>query len=161
MEVLEYIEVTTPSNVRKLLLEAHHFLLEHLPPFAKNGIKWKIPFYSVRRNLCYLNRHPDHITLGFPSGWKLAHVPGVLLGAGEKLKRVRYIEIFTSDYLYSDIVNQVLSEAIILDEMLEMHQRGKLSTEVGRVSSRRFQLERRDFHDGRGGSPVQPNRVTA
>jgi hypothetical protein len=30
-----------------------------------------VPFYSLRRNLCYLNRHRDHITLGFRHGYKL------------------------------------------------------------------------------------------
>ena len=62
MDVFGYIEETNPFEVRELLTAAHHFLQETLPPFVTCAIKWRIPFYSLRRNLCYLNRHKDHIT---------------------------------------------------------------------------------------------------
>ena len=118
MSVLDYIEETNPPEVRQLLLNAHHFLQENLPPFATCAIKWKIPFYKLHRNFCYLNRHPDHITLGFPNGYKLSARPDILLGEDEKLKQVRYLEIRSIEDLYSDIVQEVLHEAILLDEML-------------------------------------------
>jgi hypothetical protein len=118
MSVLAYIEETNPTEVRELLLAAHYFLLETLPPFATCAIKWRIPFYSLRRNCCYLNRHRDHITLGFPHGSKLAPQSGVLLGESEKLKQVRYLEIRSVEDLYSERTLQILHEAIILDEMM-------------------------------------------
>lgn len=119
MSVLHYIEETNPPEVRELLLAAHHFLQETLPPFATCTIKWRIPFYTLRRNFCYLNRHPDHITLGFPHGWRLAPVAGVLLGENEKLKQVRYLEIRSVEDLYSERTHQILQEAIMLDETLD------------------------------------------
>jgi hypothetical protein len=118
MSVLAYIEETDPPEVRELLMGAHFFLQEQLPPFATCAIKWRIPFYSLRRNCCYLNRHRDHITLGFPHGYKLAPQPGVLLGEGEKLKQVRYLKIRSVEDLYSEGTLQILHEAIILDETL-------------------------------------------
>lgn len=118
MSVLEYFETTNPPEVRELLITAHHFLQESLPPFAACAIKWRIPFYTLRRNFCYLNRHPDHITLGFPHGYKPAPRPGVLLGEDEKLKQVRYLEIFNLEDLYSDQTHEILHEAIMLDEMM-------------------------------------------
>jgi hypothetical protein len=78
MSVLEYFETTNPLEVREFLIAAHHFLQETLPPFATAGIKWRIPFYTLRRNFCYLNCHPDHFTLGFPHGYKLAPRAGIL-----------------------------------------------------------------------------------
>lgn len=87
MSVLDYIGETDPPAIRELLMAAHLFLQENLPPFATCAIKWRIPFYSLRRNFCYLNRHRDHITLGFPHGYKLAPQPGVLLGGSERLKQ--------------------------------------------------------------------------
>lgn len=125
MDVLGYIEETSPSEVRQLLIAAHHFLQETLPPFATCSIKWKIPFYKLHRNFCYLNRHKDHITLGFPNGYKLAEIPNVLLGENENLKQVRYLEIRTIEDLYSDTVQQILHEAILLDETLAKDKRGK------------------------------------
>jgi hypothetical protein len=118
MGVLEYIEGTSPTEVRELLTAAHHFLQEILPPFAACAIKWRIPFYSLRRNLCYLNRHRDHITLGFPHGHRLAPQPGVLLGESERLKQVRYLEIRSVEDLYSEETLRILHEAILLDEMM-------------------------------------------
>ncbi|MGC2236054.1 MAG: DUF1801 domain-containing protein [Pyrinomonadaceae bacterium] len=118
MSVLDYIEETNPPEVQQLLIAAHHFLQENLPPYVTCTIKWRIPFYTLRRNFCYLNRHYDHITLGFPHGWKLAPLPGILLGEGEKLKQVRYLEIFNVEDLYSEMTQQILHEAIILDEMM-------------------------------------------
>jgi len=41
-----------------------------------------------------------------------------LLGEGEKLKQVRYLEIFNVEDLYSETTQQILHEAIILDEMM-------------------------------------------
>ena len=118
MSVFQYIEETNPPEVRELLTAAHLFLQESLPPFATCAIKWRIPFYSLRRNCCYLNRHRDHITLGFPHGYKLAPRPGVLLGESERLKQVRYLEIRSVEDLYSEETLQILREAIILDEMM-------------------------------------------
>lgn len=118
MTVLDYIDETNPPDVRKLLLTAHHFLLESLPPFVTCAIKWRLPFYMLYRNFCYLNRHPDHITLGFPQGWKLAPIPGVLLDENGTLKQIRYLEIRSVEDLFSDVTMQILQEAIILDEML-------------------------------------------
>jgi hypothetical protein len=65
-----------------------------------------------------LNRHRDHITLGFPHGHRLAPQPGVLLGESEKLKQVRYLEIRSVEDLYSDETLRILHEAILLDEMM-------------------------------------------
>lgn len=118
MTVLDYIDETNPPEVRKLLLTAHHFLQESLPPFVTCAIKWRMPFYKLHRNFCYLNRHPDHITLGFSYGWKLAPLPGVLLDENGTLKQIRYLEIRSVEELFSDTVMQILQEAIILDEML-------------------------------------------
>jgi hypothetical protein len=65
-----------------------------------------------------LNRHRDHITLGFPHGYKLATRPGVLLGESENLKQVRYLEIRSVEDLYAEETLQILQEAILLDEMM-------------------------------------------
>src|ERR1051325_879732 len=118
MSVLEYIEETNQREVRELLLAAHLFLQETLPPFATCAIKWRIPFYSLRRNFCYLNRHRDHITLGFPHGYRLAPQPNVLLGESVRLKQVRYLEIRSVEDLYSEETLQILHEAILLDETM-------------------------------------------
>ncbi len=117
MSILDYFEQTSPLEVQQLLISAHQFLQESLPPFVTCAIKWRIPFYKLHRNFCYLNRHPDHITLGFPHGYKLSARPDILLGENENLKQIRYLEIRSVENLYSEITQQILQEAIIVDEM--------------------------------------------
>lgn len=124
LTVLDYIEETNPPEVRQLLIAAHQFLQETLPPFATCSIKWKIPFYTLRKNFCYLNRHKDHITLGFPHGYKLSSQPDILLGENENLKQVRYLEIHSLETLYSDEIYQIIQEAMILDEMIGKKSKG-------------------------------------
>jgi hypothetical protein len=133
MCVFHYIEETNPPEVRDLLTAAHYFLRENLPPFTTCAIKWRIPFYTLRRNLCYLNRHPNHITLGFPHGWKLSPLPGVLLGENEKLKQVRYLEIRVLEDLYSESTRQILHEAMMVDEMT-----AKFTRKFSEKNKRRF-----------------------
>ena len=133
MSVLEYIEETNPPEVRELLVAAHLFLQVNLPPFASSAIKWRIPFYTLRRNFCYLTRHPDHITLGFPYGYRLSPRPARLLGEDEKLKHVRYLKIFNLEDLYAEETQQILHEAIILDEMMAQSR-----TKSGRKNKRPF-----------------------
>jgi hypothetical protein len=116
--VLEYIEETKSPEVRKLLLAGHLFLQETLPPFVTCLFKWKIPFYKLNRNFCYLNRHKDHFTIGFPQGFKLSPRPDILLGEKDKLKQIRYLEIFSIEDLYSDVTHEIVQEAILIDEML-------------------------------------------
>ena len=115
MTISDYIEETNSAEVRQLLILAHHFLQENLPPFVTLFIKWKIPFYKLHRNFCYLNRHKDHITLGFPHGYKLSPHPK-LLGENENLKQIRFLEIYSVKDLYSDLTRQILHEAILSDE---------------------------------------------
>lgn len=133
MSVLQYIEETNPPEVRELLIAAHQFLQENLPPFATCAIKWRIPFYTLRRNFCYLNRHKDHITLGFPHGYKLVPRPGILLDENGKLKQIRYLEIRSIEDLYSEETHQILNEAIILDEIT-----ARLKLKFGRTIKRAF-----------------------
>lgn len=133
MTIFDYIEKTGSPRVEKLLLEAHYYLQETLPPFATCGIKWKIPFYKVHRNVCYLNRHPEHITLGFPHGYQLSPLPNILLGEDENLKRVRYLEIRSLRNLHCDLTYEVLQQAIILDELVGTNSKGKSSVLATRL----------------------------
>jgi len=116
MTIFDYIEETNEPKVRELLIAAQQFLEETLPPFATVSIKWRIPFFKLRRNFCYLNRHRDHITLGFPHGYKLCARPKILRGESGKLKQIRYLEIREIPDLYSETTQEILHEAIILDE---------------------------------------------
>ncbi|KAF0247548.1 MAG: hypothetical protein FD167_3052 [bacterium] len=146
MTIFDYIEKTASASVQKLLLAAHCYLQETLPPFSTYGIKWKIPFYKVHRNICYLNRHPKYITLGFPQGYQLSPLPNILLGEDENLKRVRYLEIHSLRDLYCDLTYEVLQQAIILDELAGTNREGKSSVLTTRLVSKHKSGAMRNKH---------------
>ena len=112
--ILDFM-LAQPENISELLYAAHDYLTERLPQGGTSSIKWNIPFYKGRGMLCYLNPHKDHITLGFPAGYKLIDESGILLGANEKLKQVRYVEIRKVEDLYTNDFNIILQQALLLD----------------------------------------------
>jgi hypothetical protein len=114
MTVLEFLE-NQPSAISELFYAAHDYLLEALPNGGSSVIKWKIPFYQAKGLVCYINPHKNHITIGFPAGYKLVDESGILLGANEKLKQVRYVEIRKIEDLYSEDFNIILQQALLLD----------------------------------------------
>ncbi len=116
MEVLDFIDRIENDTVRELLFAADEYLLSLFPQGGRHQLKYRIPFYLVKKSVCYINPHKDHITIGFPQGYRMSNAQNNLLGAKEKLKQVRYVKVFTSEFLYSDELALLLQEALLLDE---------------------------------------------
>ena len=116
MVVLEFIDNTEPAEVRELMFAAHDYILSLLPQGGHSKIKWRIPFYLVKKSICYINPHKDHFTIGFPRGYLMTNEAGNLLGEKEKLKQVRYIKVYDLAFLYSEEIALLLQESLLLDE---------------------------------------------
>ncbi len=116
MTIIQFIEEIQSEKVKELLFAAHDYIPSLLPQGGRSQIKWRIPFYLVNKSICYINPHKDHITIGFPRGYMMSNEAGNLLGEKEKLKQVRYVEVFDFEKLYSDEIALLLQEALLLDE---------------------------------------------
>jgi len=75
-------------------------------------IKYKIPFYVYKSNLCYINIVKDkYVDLGFIDGFKLPNNYNKLI-AGNNRKRMKSLRFFSIDDFNEEVVRATLIEAI-------------------------------------------------
>lgn len=115
MTIEDYFLNLENPTVQELMIATHEMILELLPNIRAN-IKYKIPFYSLRRNICYLNPSGNHIYIGFLYGHLLSNEQGILVTAGRK--QVRHVDIFSLKDVHREVVKEVILEAVLLDETL-------------------------------------------
>lgn len=115
MTVEDYILNIENLNIRQLMEAAHEMILDLIPNVCSN-IKYKIPFYSLRKNLCYLNPSGNHIYIGFPYGHLLSNEQDILITNNRK--QVRHIDIFSLEDLQKESVKEIILEAAIIIEQL-------------------------------------------
>lgn len=96
-EIIQYL--------RDILLSSASALMEE--------IKYKIPFYSYKGDLCYINPQKDQVVLGFTKGAQLLDEPNILEG---DQKEVRHYVIRDFDAIDEDDLRIVIQEAILLNE---------------------------------------------
>ena len=113
MTIEDYLLNLQNEAIQKLMAAAHEMILALIPNIHAN-IKYKIPFYTLRKNILYLNPSGNHIYIGFPFGHLLSNEQGILVTAGRK--QVRHIDIFSLEDLYKEAVKEIILEAILLDE---------------------------------------------
>ena len=110
-----YIE-QQPQAIIPLLNNLRHIITTTLPE-AEESIKWKIPFYSAKGLLCYLNPVKNNtVALGFCQGSQLASHPEVLTGDG---KQVRHLLLTPADPIPEQTIRTLLHEAYLLNEQLQ------------------------------------------
>ncbi len=96
------------------------YLLDDLITSSAHGviseIKWKIPFYSYRGPLCYINAKDSRIEIGFLKGYLLKSHLDYLVHA--KTKLVRHIHISSMEDFKQNVdkIEAILQEAILLAE---------------------------------------------
>ena len=75
-------------------------------------VKYKIPFYIYKKNLCYINVVKDkYVDLGFVDGFKLPNTYNKLI-AGNNRKLMKSLRFFSIDDFDEEVVRATLLEAI-------------------------------------------------
>jgi len=94
------------SSIRRVILNSSFKIIE--------DIKYKVPYYSCNRGICYMNVSKGMVYLAFLKGY-LMDVNEINLKAnGRKIvKSIRFSEFSLKD---EALVNQLIHEALILDE---------------------------------------------
>lgn len=113
MTIAEYLDRLEHPQQQQLMMEAHHLLLQLIPQ-VQTAVKWKVPYYTYRAPICYLNTVKDHFYFGFVRGVELSNVQGKLTGQDRKL--VRLLEIQTLEELFSESTTEIILEAVLLAE---------------------------------------------
>lgn len=112
MTVLDYIENQEPHH-RALLYELHSLVLA-VAPNAKVSLKWKVPFYTLKHDVCYLTVRGKGVALGFVRGHKFKTTQSLVTGQDKMY--VRHLIYFQTDDIDTDTIVKVMEEAILLDE---------------------------------------------
>ncbi len=96
--------------IREVILDAHPALTE--------SMKYGVPFYSLKRNICYLTHNKkDGVYIGFIQGRKLSNEQGLLISDGRKQVKILQFESLKDAQQKTSLLNEVLNEAFILDEI--------------------------------------------
>ncbi|MEO1021645.1 MAG: DUF1801 domain-containing protein [Bacteroidota bacterium] len=92
-----------------------HDILSQIPAITIS-IKWKIPYYSRKHPICYLNplKNKEGIELCFYRGQELSNENGLLKTKGRKM--IAGIEIYNPDTAPWLEIEEVIHEAVFLDE---------------------------------------------
>ncbi len=94
------------------------FLHTHLESYhdLSSKINWNIPAYYRKSWICYLNPIKGNgIELAFFRGRELSNEQGILLRKERKL--VAGIDYFSVEGINLTVVNEIVQEAIILDDL--------------------------------------------
>jgi len=92
-------------------------LLEAEIPQVQKVMKWKVPFYVYRHNLCYINVLKDHVVLGLYHGAHLPNLYGLLEGQDKKM--IRHLVFRTLEDVYREGIIETIHEAIQYQDELE------------------------------------------
>jgi len=100
---------------REIMLHFHNLFTADLNLTGK--MRFKIPFYYGKTWICYLNPIKEKgIELAFIRGNELSNDQGLLQKKGRK--QVAGIDFFKVKDINMKILNEIIQEALILDEMI-------------------------------------------
>lgn len=110
--VEDYIE-QFDGNQREIMLHFHSLLTLNFNLIQK--IRFKVPFYYGKSWICYLNpTKKGKVELAFVRGNELSNNQSILDSKGRK--QVYSIEFETISEIPTEQINEIILEAILLDE---------------------------------------------
>ena len=119
--VLDFI-YSHEGDQREVMLYFHQLL--HSFPTVTSAIKYGIPFYDQNTWVCYLNPQKNGSTsLCFLRGYELSNEQGLLESKGRK--QVLSVDFTTVDDIPSNVILEIINEALFLDETVPYKPRGK------------------------------------
>ena len=120
-EVEAFIE-GKEGRQREILFYLRNMLVEQLGLIEK--IRYKIPFFYNRSWICYLNPVKNNgVDLSFIRGNELSNIQG-LLEARDRAQ-VRSIAIYSLENLPITTIEEIIQEAILLDETTPYESKNK------------------------------------
>ena len=108
----EYVS-KLPENIQQLVEKLRRIILTSSEKIQEQ-IKHKIPFYSYKGQLCYINPSDEKVVLGFSRGADLPDEFRMLVGSG---KSVRHVVFNASQKIDEDKVRNLIYEALIVNEI--------------------------------------------
>lgn len=113
-ERVEHFIENIQSNTLRQAAEELRMLIFACVPDVQERLKYGIPFYSCKGDICYLTPQKKKLVLGFVQGVKLRPRPGVLVA--EDRKQIRHLVFEKQEDIYAELVAEILEEAMRYNE---------------------------------------------
>jgi hypothetical protein len=113
MNAVEAYILDLQQPQRSILEYLHQLLMAH--PEVTCQIRYKIPFYSRRKWVCYANPRDGGIELAFIQGAELSNEQGLLQARGRKMVTGAVFQ--SVDDIPEAALLEVIQEALLLDEV--------------------------------------------
>ena len=112
-DVIEYI-MLQEGRQRELLQFLHDMLMDQ--PGMHCKISYKVPFYSLKQRICYLNARKDgSVEIAFPRGHQLSNEQEILSSSGRKF--ILGLRVSSIPEIPHEALHEVIQEAILLDDI--------------------------------------------
>jgi hypothetical protein len=111
-EVSVYIEKLHPE-IRKMTNKIRSIIINSASE-VEESIKHKIPFYSYKGLLCYINTTNEKVIVGFSQGAEFSNDDKLLIGTG---KTVRHLIYKSVKEIKTAKLQQLIYEALIINEI--------------------------------------------
>lgn len=114
MEVVEeFVDRILSAEMRAIALRLCDLIELNLPEVHAH-IKYKIPFFAYKKDICYLNPRENEVVLGFIQGALLADSQGELVAKDRK--KIRQLVFYSIDEVDEQLVSELLQEALLISE---------------------------------------------
>lgn len=97
---------------RKQSVQALRKLIRKAGPSLEETVKWGMPCYTGKENVCCIMVFRDHVNLGFFKGTSLGDPAGILEGTG---KGLRHVKVYKASDIKERPVTALIRQAAAID----------------------------------------------
>lgn len=117
----EKLITSYPEEIKNICLEVRKIIIS-VSPLIEESIKYKIPFYSYKGMLCYLNpKKKGFVNFGFSKGYMIHDFGNILKRCG---KEVSLIQINNLADIKKDLFVLIIQEAMLINEKIDEMKNG-------------------------------------
>ena len=110
MTVDDYVSNLEASQ--RLIAEELRRIVKEAAPHARETIKWGMPVYVQKGNMCYISGMSSYVNLGFYRGADLTDPDCLLEGTGKKL---RHVKVRSVESISTESLQRLVAEAVRVD----------------------------------------------
>ena len=119
-DVKSFIE-KFPHNIQRMIEKIRVIILCSAPGIQES-LKYKIPFYTHKGLLCYINPTNERVIIGFSKGAEFANEDNFLVGSGKTVRHVVYRNLKD---IKTEKLQHLIYEALIINEIHSYQPRKK------------------------------------
>ena len=102
-----------PLHIQRMIEKIRVIILNSAPGIHES-LKYKIPFYTHKGLLCYINPTNENVIIGFSQGAEFANEDKILVGSGKTVRHVIYKNI---KEIKTEKLQHLIYEALIINEI--------------------------------------------